>query len=102
MVSKLAKFLKDGNDGDHVATSIKDYEHRYGVAARGDLDERKADYRNFENTYYDLVTDFFEYGWGQSFHFSPRAENESRTNENRTSRHGPCFESPEPCCGRLR
>ena len=74
---KLTKFLKDGNDGDHVATSITDYEHRYGGAARGGLDERREDYRNYENTYYDLVTDFFEYGWGQSFHFAPRAANES-------------------------
>jgi sterol 24-C-methyltransferase len=24
------------------------------------------------NQYYDLVTDFYEYGWGQSFHFAPR------------------------------
>ena len=37
------------------------------------MDERKADYRTFENTYYDLVTDFYEYGWGESFHFAPRA-----------------------------
>lgn len=26
--------------------------------------------------YYDLVTDFYEYGWGQSFHFAPRARGE--------------------------
>jgi len=29
------------------------------------------------NTYYDLVTDFYEYGWGQSFHFAPRYNGES-------------------------
>lgn len=23
------------------------------------------------NTYYNLATDFYEWGWGQSFHFSP-------------------------------
>ena len=22
------------------------------------------------NTFYDLATDFYEYGWGESFHFS--------------------------------
>jgi sterol 24-C-methyltransferase len=27
--------------------------------------------------YYDLVTDFYEYGWGQSFHFAPRRAGES-------------------------
>ena len=74
MVSKLTGIL---NAGDRVATRIEDYERRYGGAARGGLDERKADYRNCENTYYDLVTDFYEYGWGQSFHFAPRAANES-------------------------
>ena len=77
MVSKLTGILKGGNAGDRVATRIEDYERRYGGAARGGLDERKADYRNCENTYYDLVTDFYEYGWGQSFHFAPRAANES-------------------------
>ena len=29
------------------------------------------------NDYYDLVTDFYEYGWGQSFHFAPRHKGES-------------------------
>ena len=77
MSSKLTDLLKDGNAGDGVAARIEDYKRRYGGAARGGLDERKADYRNFENTYYDLVTDFYEYGWGQSFHFAPRAVNES-------------------------
>ena len=75
MVSKLTDILKDGGGG--VASRIEDYEHRYGGAARGGRDERKSDYQNFANTYYDLVTDFFEYGWGQSFHFAPRAANES-------------------------
>ena len=27
--------------------------------------------------YYDLVTDFYEYAWGHSFHFAPRRKNES-------------------------
>ena len=77
MAIKLTKILKDGNTGSRVAARIKDYKHRYGGRARGGLDERKSDYRDFENTYYDLVTDFFEYGWGQSFHFAPRAQGES-------------------------
>lgn len=27
--------------------------------------------------YYDLVTDFFEYGWGKSFHFAPQNKQEN-------------------------
>lgn len=30
------------------------------------------------NNYYDLVTDFYEYGWGRCFHFAPRYQGESR------------------------
>ena len=73
-VSELTDILKDGKAGDPVAARIENYERRYGGPSRGRLDERKAYYRDFENTYYDLVTDFFEYGWGQSFHFAPRAK----------------------------
>ena len=59
METKLTGLLKDGNASDSVAARIGDYENRYDG-----VEERKGDYRNFENTYYDLVTDFFEYGWG--------------------------------------
>jgi sterol 24-C-methyltransferase len=30
------------------------------------------------DAYYDAVTDFYEHGWGQSFHFAPRFEDETR------------------------
>ena len=76
MASKLTDILKDAKSGDRVAARIREYDRRYGGAARGGLDERKTDYQNFENTYYDLVTDFYEYGWGQSFHFAPRVGGE--------------------------
>ena len=29
------------------------------------------------NTYYNLVTDFYEWGWGQSFHFAVRSQMET-------------------------
>jgi len=29
------------------------------------------------NDFYDLVTDLYEYGWGQSFHFAPRFRGET-------------------------
>ena len=77
MISKLTDILKDAKSGDRVALLAREYDRRYGGAARGGLDERKTDYQNFMNTYYDLVTDFWEYGWGQSFHFAPRVKGES-------------------------
>ena len=77
MARKLTGILKNEGGGEPVAARIEDYERRYGGEAPDGPGARKADYRHFENSYYDLVTDFFEYGWGQSFHFAPRAENES-------------------------
>lgn len=35
-------------------------------------EDRKANATTLVNEYYDLVTDFYEYGWGQAFHFAPR------------------------------
>lgn len=43
----------------------------------GKIQERKANYTVMVNHYYDIVTDFYEYGWGQSFHFAPRFPGES-------------------------
>ena len=31
----------------------------------------KEEYARMVTAYYDLITDFYEYGWGQSFHFAP-------------------------------
>ncbi|HNN96645.1 MAG TPA: methyltransferase domain-containing protein [Pseudomonadota bacterium] len=40
-------------------------------------DARRAQYMKMVNDYYNLVTDFYEFGWGQSFHFAPRFRGES-------------------------
>ena len=38
---------------------------------------RKEQYASMVNHFYNLVTDFYEWGWGQSFHFAPRFHNET-------------------------
>ena len=40
-------------------------------------EDRKERYQELVNHYYDLVTDFYEFGWGASFHFAPRRRDES-------------------------
>jgi len=42
-----------------------------------EVTERKSKYTTLVNQYYDLSTDFYEYGWGNSFHFAPRYKGES-------------------------
>lgn len=46
----------------------------------GDDSERKGQYMKLINHYYDLVTDFYEYGWGESFHFGVRHKGENLPN----------------------
>ena len=77
MSVKLTDILKDAVADAEVAPRVSNYEQRYGGEGREEADERKRDYENYATTYYDLVTDFYEYGWGQSFHFAPRAPHES-------------------------
>lgn len=46
-------------------------------SGEGGVEKRKQNYETLVNSFYDLVTNFYEYGWGQSFHFAPRHRWES-------------------------
>ncbi|KAF5203242.1 Sterol 24-c-methyltransferase [Thalictrum thalictroides] len=52
------------------------YEKYHGCYC-GDEEGRKANYIDMVNKYYDLVTSFYEFGWGESFHFAHRWKGES-------------------------
>ena len=72
MTFKLTDIFKKEIERADVSTRIDGYQSQFKT-----VDGRKSDYSNLEITYYDLVTDFYEYGWGRSFHFAPRAAKES-------------------------
>ncbi|CAL1354295.1 unnamed protein product [Linum trigynum] len=40
----------------------------------------------FVDTFYNLVTDIYEWGWGQSFHFSPSLPGKSHRNATRLAK----------------
>lgn len=40
-------------------------------------DDRNKDYANLVDSYYDLATEFYEWGWGASFHFADRRAGET-------------------------
>ena len=77
MPVKLSKTLKDTLSASGVARTVREYEQRFRAGRDGGLEGRKGNYRESTKLYYDLVTDFFEYGWGRSFHFAPREPGES-------------------------
>ena len=39
--------------------------------------EGKAHGKEIADSFYDIATDFYTYGWGDSFHFAPMSANES-------------------------
>jgi len=60
----------DDKNADVKATADRFVERFDGKSAS--VEGRKAETTEMVNEYYDLVTDFYEYGWGQAFHFAPR------------------------------
>ncbi len=77
MSIKLSKALKDQLSPSGVARTFRDYERRFREGSGGKLEEEGSGHRQFNDLYYNLVTDFYEYGWGRSFHFAPRMPGES-------------------------
>jgi sterol 24-C-methyltransferase len=53
-------------------TSLYGQDSRVGGKEHGTLLSKRLNlYTQMVNDFYDLVTDFYEYGWGESFHFAP-------------------------------
>lgn len=69
----IADLLQTAMPRAEVAGTAAEYRSFHA----GTADERMSGYARMVNHYYDLVTDFYEYGWGQSFHFAPRHRGES-------------------------
>jgi sterol 24-C-methyltransferase len=89
--SQLGGSMKILNNSDHTlkkgefSESIADYENMFAgarnqtgaITSVESVEVRKAKYADMVNHFYNLVTDFYEWGWGQSFHFGPRFHNET-------------------------
>ena len=61
---------------DLAPDEVKSVVDRYHGLNDADLEHRKERYELLANHYYDLVTNFYEFGWGRSFHFAPRRQGE--------------------------
>lgn len=70
----VTDIMQSSLERNKVKTAVDEY---VGFHDHGDVSDRKANYTTMVNHYYDLVTDFYEFGWGQSFHFAPRHRGES-------------------------
>ena len=59
-----------------VREVLQEYRGYFDEATGADADARKRNYQALANRFYDLVTDFYRFGWGDSFHFAPRRKGE--------------------------
>jgi len=72
-------------EGNQFSESINDYENMFSgarketgaITSEESIEVRKERYATMINHFYNLVTDFYEWGWCQSFHFGPRFHNET-------------------------
>lgn len=99
--SQLTGGFKILNNTDHTIaksefnTSISDYEGMFdgarkstgAITSNESVEQRKERYASMVNHFYNLVTDFYEWGWGQSFHFGPRFMDETFVESIKRSEH---------------
>src|SRR5438105_4279572 len=56
-----------------LTQAVRDYESLHAAT----LEERNSKSGSLAKQFYDLTTDFYEFGWGHSFHFAPCQRKES-------------------------
>jgi hypothetical protein len=73
----------DYDKPEGVNAHIDEYQAQFSATSRqGDgshermIAQRQKNYMQMVNHFYDVVTDFYEYGWGHSFHFACRFSGE--------------------------
>jgi len=72
-------FVK-GLKGDEVMSVVDSYNSLHDDRKDGNdhpEQKRKDNYQQLVTSYYDLVTDFYEWGWGDCFHFCPPFKTET-------------------------
>jgi len=74
---RLTDLVRSSLPRAEVERTASDYLAFHDEARGGGLAARRQHYARMVNNFYDLVTDFYEFGWGPSFHFAPRRRGES-------------------------
>ena len=77
MIQPPAKKSRSRSLADLAPDEVKPAVDEYNAFFDASVENRKKNYRSLVNHYYNLVTDLYEFAWGQSFHFAPRDRGES-------------------------
>eukprot|EP00871_Galdieria_phlegrea_P002184 jgi/Galph1/2967/GphlegSOOS_G1622.1 len=81
LTNTLPKFLSHAklNGTEDIVTSVSEYNALYngGYDSKENKELRESDEgRKMVSSFYNLVSDFYEWGWAQSFHFAYIQKNE--------------------------
>jgi len=76
------------NSGGSMRDALDDYYEMKELDAEIDADGKVREQPNLVSRYYDVVTMFYEYAWGQSFHFSPRRPGENLVTSQKRQEEG--------------
>ena len=77
MPINLSRNLRNKAKESEIALDVREYTDRYRAGKRKEWDDKSQAFSDFAVLYYNLVTHFYEFGWGKSFHFAPRKPGES-------------------------
>ena len=77
MAARIHNPISKAAEPEAIAPAVRKYRGFHAEENGGSALVRKQRHREMVNHYYDLVTDFYEFGWGRSFHFAPRKRRES-------------------------
>jgi len=77
-VSRVSAITKsEAINRDEVKTVVTEYKKLFDENQGGSVQVRQEKYMSMVNDFYNMVTDIYEFGWGESFHFAPRHKWES-------------------------
>ena len=71
---QLTSILRDAGK---VSQQISGYSEYFKNNEKEDVEARKNNAKEITSTFYRLVTDFYEYGFGDAFHFCPLEKGKS-------------------------
>jgi sterol 24-C-methyltransferase len=72
---------------EEVADAVTTFDALSSDTGDDGLAARRRAYMEVTNNFYALVTDFYEYGWGDAFHFAPRFRGETHLESLRRHEH---------------
>ena len=77
MFASLSRSLRSAYQGQDVRDCVERFGDRFDRMGRADASNCDSDFTETVNDYYDLCSEFMQFGWSESLHFAPLTREES-------------------------